>query len=186
VIVLPLDLSRFRKAAPAAAALPLFEDLAPILGAAAGQPSIREALLAAESGPERQRILESAVRAEIGAVVGLAPKEVDPHGALGRLGLDSLMALQIRNRLEASLDLELPATFVWRFRTVAAMVPHLAELMDLPGLPPGGDPAAATPPDGQPAPAEQPELESLSPEDLAALLARELARGNTAVGTERS
>jgi hypothetical protein len=47
------------------------------------------------------------------------------------MGMDSLMALELRNRLEASLGLSLSATLVWGYPTVAALAPHLAEKMGM-------------------------------------------------------
>jgi acyl carrier protein len=60
------------------------------------------------------------------------PAEIDLNVALGSLGLDSLMGLEIRNRLEASLGLTLSATLAWTYPTLAALTVHLAERMDLP------------------------------------------------------
>jgi len=51
---------------------------------------------------------------------------------LKSLGLDSLMALELRNRLEADLGLKLSATLVWNHPTVTALVPHLADRMGIP------------------------------------------------------
>ena len=42
------------------------------------------------------------------------------------------MALEYRNRLEASLGLTLPTTLVWGHPTIAALAPHLAERLGLP------------------------------------------------------
>src|SRR6185295_5175791 len=55
-----------------------------------------------------------------------------PNVALGSLGLDSLMGLEIRNRLEASLGLTLSATMAWTYPTLSALTTHLAQQMDLP------------------------------------------------------
>ncbi len=48
------------------------------------------------------------------------------------MGLDSLMALELRNRLEAETGLKLSATVAWNYPTVARLAEHLAERMDVP------------------------------------------------------
>jgi hypothetical protein len=48
------------------------------------------------------------------------------------MGFDSLMALELRNRLEASLGVTLSATMAWNFPTVVTLAGHLAERMRLP------------------------------------------------------
>ena len=45
------------------------------------------------------------------------------------LGLDSLMALELRNRLEASLGITLPAALVWAYPTISALAEALCERM---------------------------------------------------------
>ena len=47
------------------------------------------------------------------------------------MGIDSLMTLELRNRLEATLKLSLPATLVFNYPTVTALAGHLAEKMGL-------------------------------------------------------
>ena len=45
------------------------------------------------------------------------------------LGLDSLMALELRNRLEATLDITLPIALVWAYPTISALAGALCERM---------------------------------------------------------
>ena len=45
------------------------------------------------------------------------------------LGLDSLMALELRNRLEATLDITLPVALVWAYPTISALAGALCERM---------------------------------------------------------
>jgi hypothetical protein len=44
---------------------------------------------------------------------------------LGELGLDSLMGIEIRNRLEAEVGTKLSATLVWNHPTVADLAGYL-------------------------------------------------------------
>lgn len=50
---------------------------------------------------------------------------------LGSLGLDSLMAMELRNRLELGLDIRLRQPYL-EYPTIHELVPYLAERMDVP------------------------------------------------------
>ena len=65
-------------------------------------------------------------RDAVGAVLKIAPSRLDPRKALGTMGLTSLMAMELRNRLEAALGRPLSATLAWNYPTVEALVAHLA------------------------------------------------------------
>ena len=66
------------------------------------------AALAAMEPGQRQARLQSLLRNELAIVLGLEPDEVDPQVSLNNLGLDSLMLLELRQRLENGLGIELP------------------------------------------------------------------------------
>ncbi len=135
VAVMRFELRQWREFYLTAAQSPFLSRLAREQGPGAERPAERgafvETLRAAER-LERARLLEAHLCEQVGHVLRLAPSRIDPQEPLGNLGLDSLMSLEIRNRLEASLGLRLPATLVWRYPTVAALVEHLAERLQLP------------------------------------------------------
>jgi len=87
---------------------------------------IRGRIDALASGLERRRALESHLREQISRVLRLAPSRIEPETALGALGFDSLMALELRNRLEVSLELILPATLIWAYPSLSLLTSHLA------------------------------------------------------------
>jgi aryl carrier-like protein len=66
------------------------------------------AAIAAASGGERLRLIREAVRQCTATVLGLAESELDDKVAISRLGLDSLMATELRNRLVAHVGCSLP------------------------------------------------------------------------------
>ncbi|WP_373194048.1 acyl carrier protein, partial [Mycobacterium marinum] len=52
---------------------------------------------------------------------------IDVDRPMESLGLDSLMALELRNRLEASLGTTLPAALVWAYPTITDLAGALCE-----------------------------------------------------------
>ena len=60
--------------------------------------SLRNALMAAESA-ERRQLLESRLREQVARVLGTSPAKLDSSKPLTNLGLDSLMAVELSNRI---------------------------------------------------------------------------------------
>jgi phthiocerol/phenolphthiocerol synthesis type-I polyketide synthase C len=168
--VLPLDRGRLRDAADSGLLPDLLTGLLAPTNArpAGGRPSgeVREKLLAVEPGRRRVAILAEHAKAEAARVLKLDAAKIDTSTPLAAMGFDSLMSLELRKRLEASLRIELPATVAWRFPTIDALVPFLAERMGI-ALEAGTASDAA----GEP-PAEEPEtdLDQLPDSDIEALL----------------
>jgi acyl transferase domain-containing protein/acyl carrier protein len=92
--------------------------------------SLREKLLEI-AHEKRQAFLEAHIREHIALVLRLESTRIDREVALGSLGFDSLMALELRNRLEISLGLVLSATLVWSYPTIPALATYLAQKMDI-------------------------------------------------------
>jgi NAD(P)-dependent dehydrogenase (short-subunit alcohol dehydrogenase family)/acyl carrier protein len=74
---------------------------------------------------ERRAALERHVFDCLARVLHLPADRIDAHAPLKGYGMDSLMSLEIRNRLEASLGLRLSASLLYTYSTSAALVEHL-------------------------------------------------------------
>ena len=90
------------------------------------EPTLRERLAA--TAPNRRRtLLRDHVRQLAAKVLGLArADELNVDEPLRQLGLDSLMAVELRNLLGKAVGKTLPATITFDHPSVSALVDHLA------------------------------------------------------------
>jgi acyl transferase domain-containing protein/acyl carrier protein len=71
---------------------------------------------------ERERVVLDFVRHEVTSVLGHDdPEAIDIHRAFNELGFDSLMAVELRNRLSATCGIQLPATLAFDYPSLAAL-----------------------------------------------------------------
>jgi acyl carrier protein len=133
IAVLPLDVRQCLQSYPMLAGSPLFEVLArgaPERPAPAADASFLRTL-ASLAPAERHGALEHHLRDHAARVLGLPPARIALQEPLGNLGFDSLMTLELRNRIESSLGLKLSATVVWNYPTIAALAEYLVRKLDL-------------------------------------------------------
>nr|AIE12090.1 putative cis-AT type polyketide synthase module B4B [uncultured bacterium] len=145
--VLPLEVSKLRKGWPEGVIPPLFRELVGTGisvqrtgGTGAQRPDLVEHL---EGLPDVERIaaLRSLLKAEAAKVLGLATAD-EVHGSrpLMELGLDSLMAVELRNRASALLGTELPTTVMFNYPTIEALADHLmVNVLKWSVMPPSAD-----------------------------------------------
>jgi amino acid adenylation domain-containing protein len=131
--VLDLDLQTWLGFYPAAAGRPLWSELlregsAPTPGAGKGA-RFRDVLSLAAPA-ERPALLERHLTEELGRILRLPAAGIDRHAPLRGLGVDSLMSLELRNRLATSLELKLPATLLLTHADVASVGQTLSEQLD--------------------------------------------------------
>ncbi|MBM4314799.1 MAG: SDR family NAD(P)-dependent oxidoreductase, partial [Deltaproteobacteria bacterium] len=154
---------------------------------------VLEKLGAAPEG-RRRAILREYVGSQVAAVLGeRAADGIRPRQRLFDLGIDSLMSVELKNRLQSGTRIPLGATLVFDYPTVEALADHLlerwsslqgpvhflreetktsgAEAGQRPGTEPGdtGRQGAAFP--------GGPDLDAASPEEIARMLAEELEAG---------
>jgi myxalamid-type polyketide synthase MxaE and MxaD len=124
VAVLPVDWAAFKRAR-GGRDYPLYRKLGASSGGAVGEQELR-ARMATASAVERRVLLEGVVRDNVAKVLKIAPAKLDARKTLGSMGLNSLLAMELRNRLEAALGRSLSATLTWNYPTVVALVEHFA------------------------------------------------------------
>ena len=84
--------------------------------------------LESAASEDRQELVSSLVSREVRHVLGLLPEDnVDPDRGLFDLGMDSLMSVQLKSRLEKSVSCPLPATLTFTYPTVRALAGFLLD-----------------------------------------------------------
>lgn len=137
-----------------------------------------ETKLRALPAAKRAGLIADHLRAQVAQVLRIAESQVELDTPLTSLGLDSLMGLELRNRVESMFGIKVPATLLWTYPTLLALSGQLAKSIV------GAEPEDAT----QEAPTSPPRDEGpkademLADEDaLFALLDESIARAESKV-----
>jgi acyl carrier protein len=110
---------------------------------------------------DQREALRAHVRTQVSAVLGLTADAAPDDGTgLTDLGMDSLMATELRTRLQQSLGVPLPATLAFEHPTISALTSFLMQELGL------GQATAVV--------ANRDTLQHVSDDDLAKLLDEEL------------
>ncbi|MGV4892305.1 SDR family NAD(P)-dependent oxidoreductase, partial [Streptomyces viridosporus] len=94
---------------------------------------------------QRESLLDLVRSAVAGVVAYDGPASVDPDMTFMNLGFDSLMAVELRNRLSAAVGTRLTPTLVFDYPTASGLAGYLYDKL---GLAPAGAPAALAETDG--------------------------------------
>ncbi|MEU5980639.1 type I polyketide synthase [Streptomyces sp. NPDC047315] len=129
----PVALREFAKTGFAPAVLRDLLPDAPAAEAQSAELSPQQLLGLAE--PERRQTVLRGVLTQVASVLRYSgAAALDPDRALKELGLDSLGAVQLRNRLQVATGLVLPPTLVFDHPTPTALAEHLRELLEGQGV----------------------------------------------------
>jgi acyl carrier protein len=184
VAVTPFNLALWRKSSPAAAQSTWFEFLdadtqAGLDDSASQAPaeaaaSLLETLRAAPSGGARRQVLEAFLKSQVAQTLRLPVARIDANKPFKSFGMDSLTALEFRNRIEAATGAKLSATLVFNYPTIQQLEGFLLEKLKDRLEAPTADADAAAAGDSDPNDEELrallDEVESLSEEDARRLL----------------
>ncbi|MCL4267594.1 MAG: type I polyketide synthase [Anaerolineae bacterium] len=129
--------------------------------------------LRAAPARHRHKLLVDHLRGQAAQVLGLElPEHIGLQQGFFELGMDSLMAMELRNRLQSSLSSSLPATLFFKYPTVEKMGNYLMQEVLAAAFPADTEPHFNTADDqGEVTDG----LDDLSEMEIAGLLAQELA-----------
>ncbi len=148
-----------------------FEELSAPTPSVAGDersPSLTEALRVAPATAREDMLLRH-VREQVASVLRFAePEAIDVARGFFTLGMDSLMAIELKNRLQAALERSLPSTVVFDRPSITQLAGYLGR--EILGW--EASPVAAGAPEPDAVDAE--EIRRLPRQELQALLAEEL------------
>ncbi|MCK7621743.1 type I polyketide synthase [Streptomyces sp. RS10V-4] len=121
---------------PAGRHLPFFSDV-PAGRSPAPPPAPEDGadvparLAALPAGLARRTALEEYLADHVRAVLRLGDGAVDPQIPLKSLGFDSLLALELRARIERTFAVSVPRNFVWQHPTLAELAAGIADRLSL-------------------------------------------------------
>ena len=122
----------------------------------------------------RHDLLVTHLRALIAEVLGFPAGQLpDPRRGFFELGMDSIMAVEVKRRLESGLCRAFPATLAFDYPNVESLVGHLEKEL----FPSEATSSSTEPPDtpGEGHVDTGPDVSKLDEQELVALLAQELA-----------
>jgi myxalamid-type polyketide synthase MxaE and MxaD len=122
------------------------------------------------AGEKRNDVMKDYLCSEVAKVLRSSPARINHKQPFKTVGLDSLMTLELRNRLERTLGFKLSPTMLFNYPTVVALAPRLLEKMSF-DLEEPKQPIVTE----IRLPTVNTNLDSLSKDELEDLLAKELA-----------
>ncbi|NER52360.1 MAG: SDR family NAD(P)-dependent oxidoreductase, partial [Symploca sp. SIO1A3] len=123
--VLPIDWSKFARQLPSGQKIPFLEALI------SAEPSLTKKSaflleLEATAPSERRSLLVAHVRRQVALVLGIKnPESIALETGFFNLGLDSLTSVELRNKLQTSLDCSLPSTLAFDYPKIGKIVDYL-------------------------------------------------------------
>ncbi|MCC5609394.1 beta-ketoacyl reductase [Nostoc sp. CHAB 5834] len=123
--VLPVNWSKFCEQFPEGVVSPFLESFIAIDKKPSFQRTQFLQQLEAASVNERQTLLIAHIQTELVKLLGIDASELEPQQGFLDLGMDSLMAVELKNRLESTLSCSLPSTLVFDYPTIEALVDYL-------------------------------------------------------------
>ena len=126
--VFPVNWSEFFRQTPTAEKMPLLS------GFVSSQPSLKSQKstfieeLESKAIPDRMDLLIAHIRSMLAQTLGIQDgQKIGMREPFFDLGLDSLMAVELKNRMESSLNVSLSSTLLFDYPILEKLVNHLAD-----------------------------------------------------------
>jgi len=104
---------------------PVLDDIVVRRPRAEGAPVTADAKeVVPKSGPELEAFLNKSIVGCVATTLSLSEDDVDAHVALSELGMDSVMTVGFRTKLQQALKVKVPPTLSWKCPTVGHLVKH--------------------------------------------------------------
>lgn len=182
VAVAAVDWDTLKAAYESRRARPMLSLVEPRRRATAPHPSTTQPaellrLLDGVVGPDRYDRVVGYLRDEVARSLAISsPDGIDTGQGLFEMGMDSLMSVELKGRISAAVGVNLPSTLTFNYPTIDALADYLIEeVLDDTAANGGAEPEPAAPAADDRAAAAA-ELDDLSEDDLATLLAERLAQ----------
>jgi len=177
IIVAKVNWAVFKELYEAMGPRPLLEHIRPRPAEGPGPESVAQAkfLQQLEQSPpgDREDLLSARIQAEVGRVLKFAPSQLpDSQQGFFDMGMDSLMAVELKNRLEITLGRTFPTTLVFEHPSIDALSRHLIDQVLFPGR--AVEPEAVSKREPQWEAATLAEIKKLPEGELEALINKEL------------
>ena len=137
--VMPADWPEWWQSHPRAAQSALFANLVQIemgrqaviaQGDLAEEPSLTREMVAATATEARPPLIEQFISEQLSRVLRIDVDELDLHQSLGNLGIDSLMAVELRNHVQASLGIVIPVAQLLQDPSISQLAQGILEQLD--------------------------------------------------------
>lgn len=139
VAVMPFDPDKWRTASPASGPSAWLEYVDDTNGVHSEETDsslgeedallLTDALKKAQSGKAQHLLMAQFLKAQVSKTLRLPATQIDANKPFKAYGMDSLTALEFRNRIETGTELTLPATIVWNYPTIDRLSRFLMEKM---------------------------------------------------------
>ncbi len=125
--VIPIDYDQLQNAYPAILDWPYLQYILDDVKRpdSSGENEFLAYLKSIAPGPRQTEALLTHMGAELSQILGMTGSNLDINTSLAYLGMDSLMAVELKNRVESSLDVVIPVATLLRGPTLKELVDEL-------------------------------------------------------------
>jgi phthiocerol/phenolphthiocerol synthesis type-I polyketide synthase C len=129
ICVMKLNVSKWISNNPSYAKTKLLSNL--FTSSQAGHDTLRQKLGIVKNAADAIELLENHITEVISGILKTSPSKISRDVAFVKLGLDSLMAVQFRNRIQNDLGVVISVTKFWNYPKISLLTEHIAELIGL-------------------------------------------------------